>query len=76
MKKGTAKLIKEEHERMKILVNYCTRKLNITGMNKSRKPFAGTARGGWRHPVRTFREAVSMKTAIKDSKARQHCGRL
>ena len=52
------------YERVKILVNYCSRKMDRIRM-RSRKSCTVRPWKGWRHAVTKFRRAVSMKTAVE-----------
>ena len=52
-------------ERVKILVNFCIRKVNRIPVRRSRKSGAARPREWWKHAVRKFRRAVSMKITVK-----------
>ena len=52
-------------ERVKILVNFCIRKVDKIRM-RSRKSCAARPREGWRHAVSKFRRAVSMKIEVEN----------
>ena len=52
---------------MKILINFCIRKVDIIGM-RSRNLCTARPWEGGRHAVSKFRTAISMKISLEDNK--------